>query len=63
MPIYRPEFPEWEIDVPVSYDARLISLESLVNLFERAGYSIGVGAFRPECSGCHGTFRVSGVQQ
>lgn len=58
MPIYRPIFRKWEVRVPVSYDERLISLESLLNLFERAGYSIGIGAWRPECNGPYGTFRV-----
>jgi hypothetical protein len=64
MPIYRPEFPlPWWIEVPVTYDNTQISQEGLVNLVQRAGYSIGIGAYRPESEGCHGTFRVTEVKE
>jgi hypothetical protein len=55
---YRGEFKEWEADVKVQYNADLISEEQLANLFESAGFSVGVGEWRMEKKGNFGSFTL-----
>lgn len=57
----RAEYHGWECDVPVTYDEDMLPLNSLLALFRRAGYSIGVGDWRPQKSGEHGRFNVATV--
>jgi hypothetical protein len=56
---YRPEFPEWRVKLPIKYNAAAISLEQLVNLFNLAGFGVGVGEWRPEKDGQYGMFHVA----
>ena len=58
---HRAEFPDWEVTVPVTYNASIISLEQLVNLFNIAGFGVGVGEWRPERNGINGTWLVKEV--
>lgn len=55
---YRPEFVEWAIDIPIRFNAKTITAEQIINLTEIAGFAVGVGDWRPECSGNHGMFYV-----
>lgn len=55
---YRPEFKEWEATLPIKYNADKISLEQIVNLFNLAGFGVGVGEWRPEKDGQYGMFHV-----
>lgn len=55
---YRPEFKEWKVTLPIKYNADKISLEQLVNLFNLAGFGVGVGEWRPEKDGQYGMFHV-----
>lgn len=55
---YRAEFSAWAATVEVEFDDTLISAEQLVNLLNRAGFSVGVGDWRPEKDGDHGRFEV-----
>lgn len=55
---YRPEFWPWSVTVRVVYNARVISAEQLVNLFNISGFAVGVCEWRPECNGQHGMFHV-----
>jgi hypothetical protein len=55
---YRPAYSPWACKVPVEFNPRLISLEQLVNLFDNAGYSVGICEWRPEKDGQSGRFRV-----
>ena len=45
---YRAEFLTWSTVIDVAYNAGAITLEQIVNLFNIAGFSIGVGEKRPE---------------
>ena len=55
---YRAEFREWSIRLNVEYNAGILSDEQLVNLFQLAGFSVGVGEWRPEKNGSFGTFTL-----
>lgn len=44
---FRPEFPQWSAELHISYNANVITPEQLANLFNIAGYSVGVGEMRP----------------
>jgi hypothetical protein len=57
---FRAEFREWSAIIPVRYNEAAISAEQLVNLFNVAGFSVGVGEWRPEKNGNHGMFHVTG---
>jgi hypothetical protein len=43
----RPMWREWWADVTVRFDADMITAQSIVNLLDRAGQQVGVGAGRP----------------
>lgn len=55
---YRPEFKAWKVHIPIRYNADAISLEQLVNIFNLAGFGVGVGEWRPEKDGQFGMFHV-----
>jgi hypothetical protein len=60
---YRGEFTEWACDVPIQYNASVISLEQLINLFQYAGFAVGIGEWRPEKNGNYGMFRIAGEEE
>ena len=57
---HRAEFRHWAVTLDVTYNAGIISLEQLINLFQIAGFGVGVGEWRPERNGTYGTFHVAG---
>lgn len=59
---YRATYVDWSVNVPVEFNPRVISLEQLVNLFDNAGYSVGICEWRPERDGQFGRFRVKADQ-
>lgn len=60
---FRPEFPEWAVNLVVRLNVRSMTLEQLIHLFEQAGFSAGVGEWRPERDGLYGMFHVEGVNE
>ncbi len=56
---YRPEFADWHAKVLVKYNANALSLEQIVNLFNVAGFGVGVGEWRSEKKGQNGLFHVA----
>lgn len=56
---YRGEFKEWYTKFVVTYNKDVFSAEQLLNLFQIAGFSTGVGEWRPEKSGPHGRFHIA----
>lgn len=56
---FRGEFPEWATELNVSYKPTAISQEQLIALFDEAGFSVGVGEWRPERRGSFGRFKVA----
>lgn len=60
---YRPMFMPWEMEIPIVFNASIIGEAQILNLFQIAGFAVGLGAWRPECNGVFGQFvlKDSGV--
>lgn len=56
---FRGEFDPWSVLLTVSYNGAALSLEQIVNLFNIAGFGVGVGEWRPEKDGSYGRFHVA----
>ena len=56
---YRAEFANWSTVLTIQYNANRITDEQIVNLFNTAGFGVGVGEWRPEKNGSNGTFTVA----
>ena len=56
---YRGEFKKWSTRFTVRYNANVIELEQILNLFNTAGFAIGVGEWRPQKDGSYGMFHVA----
>lgn len=56
---YRGEFKEWSTTLEIQYNANAITPEQIVNLFNLAGFGVGVGEWRPEKDGSYGRFHVA----
>lgn len=53
---YRPQFNEWSCNIIAQIDSELLRPEDVVNLVNRAGFSVGIGEWRPEKGGEFGRF-------
>jgi hypothetical protein len=56
---FRGQFMPWSVTLPIDFNARNISLEQLANLLMIAGFSVGVGEWRPERDGSYGQFSLA----
>lgn len=55
---YRPEFKEWSAKITAEIDPGLLQFKDIANLINRAGFSIGIGEWRPEKDGEYGRFEL-----
>lgn len=55
---YRGEFREWSAEITLRYNASVLSDEQVANLFNTAGFAVGVGEWRPQRDGSFGMFHV-----
>jgi hypothetical protein len=55
---FRGQVKDWAMDILIEYDADILSAEQVLNLLQRAGFSQGLGEWRPEKNGDNGTFTV-----
>lgn len=55
---YRPQFMPWSMDIPIVYNAGMISEAQILNLFQISGFAVGIGAWRPESNGVFGQFTL-----
>ena len=60
---YRGEFPVWRAVVHIDYNPQALSIEQIVNLFNLAGFGVGVGEWRPEKDGSYGRFHVASGEE
>ncbi len=45
---YRPEYPEWRVDIVVDFNTRMVSEEQVLALIDQAGWGVGICEGRPE---------------
>ncbi len=55
---YRPEYQNWTIRLRLTFRPNIITADQVLTLLEHAGYSVGIGEWRPEKDGQAGRFRV-----
>lgn len=55
---YRGEFREWAAELLIRFNANVLSPAQIANLFNTAGFAIGVGEWRPQRDGSFGMFHV-----
>lgn len=55
---YRAEYKNWSAVLSIQYDAGVINPAQIANLLNHAGFSVGIGEWRPERNGQFGRFRV-----
>jgi hypothetical protein len=56
---FRGEFPiGWKVKLLIAYNANSVSPAQLVQLFNAAGFGVGVGDWRPQRDGSSGMFEV-----
>lgn len=60
---YRGEFKKWRTTFELRYNVNVISPEQILNLFNTAGFAIGVGEWRPQRDGSHGMFHVASQKE
>lgn len=57
---YRGQFWPWRVKLTISYNEDALTPEQIVNLFNVAGFGVGVGEWRPgKSGGPYGRFRVA----
>lgn len=56
---FRAQFVTWQVALEIRYNASVISAEQIANLFNVAGFSVGVGEHRPQRDGSNGMFHVA----
>jgi hypothetical protein len=60
---YRPEYQNWSAKLRIRFRSDMITHEQVLMLIENAGFSIGIGEWRPERSGQAGTFQIRKVEK
>jgi hypothetical protein len=55
---YRGEFENWKMTFEVICSKDIFPKEKVINLINLAGFSVGIGDWRPEKKGSHGTFHI-----
>lgn len=58
---WRAEFPEWSAPLRVRFNENSVTIAQLVHLFNAAGFSCGLGEWRPQKDGSYGMFHVEEV--
>lgn len=55
---YRPQYNDWQAEFVISFNADVWTMDEVVHLLAHAGFSNGIGSWRPEKDGQHGRFVV-----
>lgn len=56
---FRGEVTGWTMDLPIEFNSDVVSAEQVLNLLQIAGFSNGLGEWRPERNGNYGTFTLA----
>jgi hypothetical protein len=56
---YRGEFYPWFVRLNVRYNTNALSEAQILNLFNTAGFGVGIGEWRTERDGNFGSFRCA----
>lgn len=56
---YRGAFMPWQADVPITFNSSNLSYEQVANLLQQAGFSVGIGEWRPEKNGQYGRWTLA----
>lgn len=56
---FRGELKDWSMKFLIKFNADVLSTEQVLNLLQIAGFSQGLGEWRPEKNGDFGTFEVA----
>lgn len=56
---FRPEFQDWSSEFNIKYNSQQITAEQIINLIKIAGFHMGIGSWRPQCSGSYGMFDLA----
>lgn len=59
---HRGGFKEWRTRFMIRYNANVLSIDQILNLFNTAGFGIGVGEWRPQRDGSNGMFHVETIK-
>lgn len=55
---YRGEFKEWAATLMIRFNQNVLTPSQIANLFNVAGFGVGIGEWRPEKDGSYGMFHV-----
>lgn len=55
---YRPEYQGWSADLEFRFRRDMVEPDQVVALLQNAGFSVGIGEWRPQKDGQFGTFEV-----
>lgn len=55
---WRPMFPQWSAHLDIWFNTEAINPMEIANMLDNAGFSVGVGEWRPQKNGSNGMFRV-----
>lgn len=56
---YRGKFENWKMTFDIICSKDVFPKEKVINLINYAGFSVGIGDWRPEKKGSHGTFHIA----
>ncbi len=60
---YRPEYQSWSAELKIRFRTDLITEQQVLMLLQNAGFSVGIGEWRPEKDGQAGTFEIRQVEE
>lgn len=55
---FRGQVKDWKMQLIVKYNGDLLSIEQIASLIQYAGFSCGIGEWRPQKNGDFGTFKL-----
>lgn len=56
---FRPQFEGWSCEFTIRYNAKALTPDQIFNLIKVAGFSNGIGSWRPACKGSYGMFTIA----